>query len=163
MRLRLANAAEIPVLRELRNRAAWAGCTVAYTHEQLERWLAGPLPDRFAALVDAGTVFVAEDGARPVGYGALNVATCEVEAVFVEPEASGRGVGKALLQALEAMARVRGLARLTLSASLNAVPFYSAAGYEALRNEDFRLASGAVLACVVMHKRLQADATAAVD
>ncbi len=43
----------------------------------------------------------------------------------------GRGVGSAMLDALLAAARERGLARVTLSAQVAAVPFYARRGFTA--------------------------------
>ena len=46
------------------------------------------------------------------------------------------------------------MARLHLSASLNAVPFYRAAGFVALREEAYAHPSGISLASVAMEKVL---------
>ena len=153
--IRPARTDEIPALLDLRNRAAWAGCANYYSHEQLQLWLAGPLPDRFAELVTVGTAFVAQDGEALLGYGALNINTQEVEAVFVDPTATGRGLGGLLLRKLEAVAGANTLDHLNLSSSLNAVPFYSAAGYKEIRREDYELANGVALASVLMRKQLR--------
>ena len=48
------------------------------------------------------------------------------------------------------------MARLHLSASLNAVPFYRAAGFVALREEAYAHPSGISLASVAMEKVLAA-------
>ena len=139
--IRPARTDEIPALRELRNRAAWA--------------LAGPLPERLAGLVTAWTAFVAQVGDALVGYGALNVGTKEVEAVVVDPAATGRGLGRLLLKKLEEVAGTKALNQLCLSSSLNAVTFYSAAGYKEVRRQDYELASGVALASVLMQKQLR--------
>jgi putative acetyltransferase len=152
--IRPAQIEEIPALWKLRNRAAWAGCATSYSHEQLSLWLAGPLPDRFAELVAGGTAFVAQEGDALLGYGALNVCAHEVEAVFVDPTASGRGLGGSLLRQLEATAQARALSHLELSSSLNAVSFYAAAGYKEMRRENYELANGVLLASVIMRKAL---------
>jgi putative acetyltransferase len=152
--IRSARTDEIPALWELRNRAAWAGCATCYSQKQLSIWLAGPLPERFAGLVASGTAFVAQAGAALLGYGALNVGTKEVEAIFVDPAATGRGLGGLLLRKLEEVAGSKAPSQLSLSSSLNAVPFYSAAGYKEVRREDYELASGIALASVLMRKQL---------
>jgi putative acetyltransferase len=153
--IRPARTDEIPALWELRNRAAWAGCANCYSHVQLSIWLAGPLPKRFAGLVASGAAYVAQVGDALLGYGALNVSTKEVEAVFVDPAAAGRGLGGLLLRKLEEVAVSKALSQLNLSSSLNAVPFYSAAGYKEVRREDYELASGIALASVLMQKQLR--------
>jgi predicted GNAT family N-acyltransferase len=103
------------------------------------------------------TVFVEEQGVRPSDELDAHDSTDAVHAlallrgvpcgagrlIFIAPgiakiqrmavidDARGRGVGKALLEFLEAEARRRGATRLTLSAQVRARPFYEAAGYAA--------------------------------
>ncbi len=92
-------------------------------------------------------IFVAVDGAAIVGTASLG--GDQVHAVFVHPARQGQGVGRCLMEAVESEARARGERLLNLYASLNAVPFYEAAGWRAVREHhdgDARL--------VVMTKRL---------
>jgi GNAT superfamily N-acetyltransferase len=56
-----------------------------------------------------------------------------VRAVYVLPEAGGQGIPSALLARIEIAARSLGIEAIELSASLNAVPFYVASGYEQLK------------------------------
>jgi len=72
-----------------------------------------------------------------VGYGHLAPTESEVRAVYVHPDAAGRGVGTAILDALEARARELRLDALALSASLNAVGFYERAGYERVGRDTY--------------------------
>src|SRR5437899_1964164 len=54
-----------------------------------------------------GGFFVARDG-EPLGCGAvrlIDAQICEVKRMFVKPEARGRGVGRAILDALTGEAR----------------------------------------------------------
>ncbi len=64
------------------------------------------------------TVFVARDAAgRAVGCGALkthDAATGEVKRMFTRPEVRGQRVGSILLEAIEALARSKGLTELLL-------------------------------------------------
>jgi GNAT superfamily N-acetyltransferase len=55
--------------------------------------------------------------------------------LYVHPDASGRGIGRALLAATEDLARSRGVTRMRLKATVNGEPFYAAHGYVALRRE----------------------------
>jgi GNAT superfamily N-acetyltransferase len=55
----------------------------------------------------------------------------KIQRMAVVDDARGRGVGKALLAFLEAEARRRGAAKLTLWAQVRARPFYETAGYAA--------------------------------
>jgi len=78
-----------------------------------------------------------ESEGEVVGYGHLAPTESEVRAVYVHPDAAGRGVGTAILDALEARARDLRLDALALSASLNAVGFYERAGYERVGRDTY--------------------------
>lgn len=64
------------------------------------------------------TVFVArEDGGRAVACGALRRdadGIGEVKRMYTRPECQGRGIGGAILERIEALAREEGLTRLVL-------------------------------------------------
>ncbi|MDN2697868.1 GNAT family N-acetyltransferase [Janthinobacterium sp. SUN073] len=97
---------------------------------------------------------VAMQGETIAGYAMLDLDKQEVDAVFVDPARAGLGIGKRLLAALELLARGRGIVRLQLSASFNAVPFYRAAGFVAMRGQAYAHPSGISLASVAMEKAL---------
>lgn len=56
-----------------------------------------------------------------------------MRAVFVAPDAQERGIGRALMAAVERAAEEADVARLTLQSSLTAVGFYDRLGYRAVR------------------------------
>jgi putative acetyltransferase len=68
-----------------------------------------------------GTFLVATRDGKPIGCGAvrrLDERTGELKRMYVISEARGQGIGRALLNALEAEARTLGLARLVLETGL---------------------------------------------
>ncbi|MGB5411057.1 MAG: GNAT family N-acetyltransferase [Woeseiaceae bacterium] len=74
---------------------------------------------------------VAEADGAVVGYYALSqesADTFELEAMFVEPELIGTGVGRRLMQHALASLGNRGAARLSIQSDPYAVDFYFAAG-----------------------------------
>ncbi|WP_251373794.1 GNAT family N-acetyltransferase [Janthinobacterium sp. JC611] len=146
--LRPALPFDIAALWALRTVAVRVGCATHYAPEQIEVWTASPVPDGYAAMLAAGGGVVAMQGEAIAGYAMLDIDKHEVDAVFVDPALAGLGIGRRLLAALEQ------LARLHLSASLNAVPFYQAAGFVALRGEAYAHPSGISLASVAMEKAL---------
>lgn len=104
---------------------------VRVTDEQLQTALFGPSPAAYA--------LVAEVDGRVVGFALyfLNFSTWEgthglyLEDLFVEPEHRGRGLGKALLAALAALARDRGYARVewwVLDWNQPSIDFYTRLG-----------------------------------
>ena len=152
---RPATQADLSTLWELRTRAVRASCSAHYPAAVIDTWCATPAPASLPLLVQAGGAVVAEDEGQVVGYAVLNLHTGEVDAAFVEPSHQGRGIALQLLQQLETMAREQGLARLFLSASLNAVPFYARAGFLSLREEVYPHRSGIGIQSVFMEKQLR--------
>jgi putative acetyltransferase len=125
-----------------------------YTPEEIHAWSVPRKPENYEESIRSKEFFVAEDESGVVGFGVLNQKIAEVEAVYVTPGAVRRGIGLALLRKLEERARARGLHRLRLNASLNAVSFYEKAGYVAQERSKYRLLTGVEIACVPMVKAL---------
>ena len=136
-------------------RAIRETCSRSYSPEQVQAWAALLSPDSYSTVLKERVMVVATDGEAIVGFGQLNADTGEVDAVYVLPDCQGQGIGRLLLADLEAKARARGIGVLELSATLNAVPFYSQAGYARRRVAVHRLPTGVELACVRMAKELQ--------
>ena len=152
--LRPALPADINALWTLRTVAVRVSCATHYAPEQIAAWTASSVPDAYAAMLIAGGGIVAMQDEAIAGYAMLDLSKQEIDAVFVDPARAGRGIGKRLLAALEQLAHERGMLRLHLSASLNAVPFYQAAGFISLREEAYAHHSGISLASVAMEKVL---------
>ena len=125
-----------------------------YTPEEIEAWAGPRRPEHYAEAIRNKEFYVAEEDGAVTGFGALNPAEGEVEAVYVSPEVVRRGVGSAILRRLEERARALGLKSLKMDASLNAVLFYRSAGYEPRGGMKHRLSSGVEIGCVFMTKEL---------
>lgn len=143
-----ATTADIPELWKLRTRALQTQCAGHYDAATLATWAASPAPAHYPTLLQQGYgIKACVDGAL-AGYAILDRAQHEIDAVFVDPLFNGQGIGKALLRALEEQATQPAL--LHLYASLNAVPFYRAAGYHARQGMQYPHPSGILLDCVHM-------------
>jgi GNAT superfamily N-acetyltransferase len=71
---------------------------------------------------------VAEEEGHLLATAALEAD--ELVTFFVLPEAQGRGIGAALLRALEGIARAQGITELKVNASMTGVPFYERHSYK---------------------------------
>lgn len=103
-------------------------------------------------LIDDGTYFVIEAGARIVGCGGwswratlyggddsliarestpLNPATdaAKIRAMYTDPDFVRRGIGRMILELCEAAARDAGFARVEMMATMSGVPLYRTCGY----------------------------------
>ncbi len=101
-----------------------------------------PFARRLARAVEAGDIEVlaarAEPGGAPVGVALLafrlNISAgasfASIEELYVRPEERGRGAGRALIEAVEARCRARGVSYAEVQTDDEAAPFYQACGYE---------------------------------
>ena len=80
--------------------------------------------------IAAGRVLVAESAGRPQGVAAIGPDGdgFEIDLFFIDPDAMGKGVGTALFAALMALARSRGIERLSILSDPNAEAFYERMG-----------------------------------
>jgi GNAT superfamily N-acetyltransferase len=90
------------------------------------------------ASIAEGRVLVALDASgRTVGTVSVgrDGGDAELALMFVEPDAMGGGIGRALFEAAVGVARRLGYRRMTILADVNAAPFYERMGARFLRNE----------------------------
>ncbi len=91
------------------------------------------IPEELAA--EGAAFLVARRADRPVGCGAIRPfepGVAEVKRMFVVHEARGRGVGRAILESLEAFAKNFGYRSIRLETGLKqpeAISLYESAGY----------------------------------
>lgn len=107
----------------------------AYDDTQVAAWAEKDGPDQYPIAEEGHHLVVAEADDGLVGYGHLVPGERAVRAVYVRPDRAREGVGSTLLAHLEGYALGRGVGRLELWASLNAVGFYERMGYRATGEE----------------------------
>jgi ribosomal protein S18 acetylase RimI-like enzyme len=76
-------------------------------------------------------------------------------AIYVRGKAARLGVGSALFRMAEAAAIAAGATSIHVDASLAAVEFYTANGFQEVGRGTHRLSSGRRMACVFMRKNLE--------
>jgi GNAT superfamily N-acetyltransferase len=128
-------------------------------------------------LVD-GTYYVAEIDGRIAGCGGWSVRTpayqtdaaaavsahaaAKVRAFYVHPNYARRGIGRALLDVIEAAIIAAGHEEAVLDATVSGMPFYKRCGYRALASTHLEFPNGVRLPMVGMHRRLGLERGAAV-
>jgi putative acetyltransferase len=140
----------------------------AYTAEQVAAWSGDREADDYELDLEGRRFVVAERAVEPdertvVGFGSLepepesefaDPVAVEVTGVYVHPDHAREGVGSALLADLEAQARAWNADHVWLMASLNAVSFYEAKGYERVREHDHEFHGEATGTVVEMRREL---------
>ena len=138
LRIRPARLEEQGLLEDLQLRSSlvWED-----TREDL---LANPeVVELPAAQIAEGQVFVAEQAGGVVGFGVvlpIEGGQPGLDGLFVDPEAQGGGIGRALVDEAARRARAMGGGALMVIANLNARGFYEACGFTAVREVPTRFA-----------------------
>ncbi len=152
--IRKATHKDCPGIAEIHTRAVRAIPGNFYPPDAIAQWSIPRALENYQQAIDEKEFYVAERDGVLIGFAVLVSQNPEIEAVYVSPEAKGEGVGAKLLSKLEERARDLGLKVLRLNASLNAVAFYQRAGFRALEESTYRLATGFEIRCVPMIKEL---------
>jgi GNAT superfamily N-acetyltransferase len=176
--VRVAEARDVPALRELIEASVLGLQTGDYSAAQLERALrtvygvdtqliADGTYFAAEAVEEAGSVLLIGCGGwsrRKTLYGGdqfagredslLDPATdaAKIRAFFVHPAWARRGIGGMILEACEAAAWAAGFRRLEMGATLTGVPFYRVKGYVELEGAEVPLGDGMTLPIVRMGK-----------
>jgi GNAT superfamily N-acetyltransferase len=136
--VRPAEPADAPAIREVAVRAWWATYAGRMADETIERFLAlAYSEERIGIRIERHEVLVAglAPGGRPwpVVSAFAEVATHEdhlqIVAIYARPEARGRGLGTALVEAVAAAHPSQDLAADVLVDNVLAEPFYAARGF----------------------------------
>ena len=110
--------------------------------------------------MESGELFfvaVASDGDqdRVLGFSSYRVADDQHRtAIYVRGEAARMGVGTALFEVAEIAAREHGAKEIHVDASLAAVEFYKARGFQELGAGRHQSRNGNLMDCVLMKKKL---------
>jgi GNAT superfamily N-acetyltransferase len=98
----------------------------------------------------------AGSGAKEDDDRLLDPATeaAHVRAMFVHPDWTRRGLGRAILEASRDAARAEGFTGLDLMATLPGVPLYRAFGFREVQRTSFTTPGGVTLEAVSMERRV---------
>ncbi len=151
--IRRATSEDRHAICEIQRAAILETCRRCYPTEDITVW-AGLLSPETYYDVENRYIVVAERAGILEGFGQLNEAEGEIDALYVSPKSEGQGSGTALLRHLEDQARSHGVTELKLRSTLNAESFYARAGYDRMALVRYRLVPALMLVCVEMRKRL---------
>lgn len=127
--IRNATAADAERVHALHVASATAVYQQFFGGKGLEQWLATRSPAVCAGEIAKWAVVVAEEDGLILGFGALDTAKANVDAVYVAPDRWRCGIGRQILLHLEQIAMAAQLSRITLQAAGPAVLFYRKQGF----------------------------------
>lgn len=102
-----------------------------YTEDQRLAWASGAADaEAFAERLGGMVTLIVKIDGQYAGFGALKD-NATLDMLYVHPYFAGQGVGTALTDALERLAKSRGAEAITVDASDTAEPFFQKRGYVA--------------------------------
>ena len=117
-------------IHNLHTRSVRGLCTRDYPKEVIEGWLSGRSPDGYKGIAKK-EMYVFEESGAIRGFSHV-VPTCIV-ALFVDPDHTRQGVGRALFEHALALIRASGTVPVTFEATITALPFYLKMGCTEVR------------------------------
>lgn len=124
-------AADTLALRELFAQSIEELTADDYDEDQRAAWASAAADaEAFAKRLGSMVTLVVQVGGEYAGFASLKDNTI-FDMLYVHPYFAGQGVGSALADAVEALAKGRGATEITVESSDTAAPFFQDRGYEA--------------------------------
>jgi GNAT superfamily N-acetyltransferase len=130
MIIRKAGVGDAVEIKKLHTRSVMALCQEDYTLEQLQGWVNGSTVEKYRLRLKKHRAYIAELDGKTIGYVRWNPETSEMCSIFVDPEHVRQGIGTRLMEIAYQDALSQGVTDFWLNASLTAVPFYLAMGWQ---------------------------------
>ncbi|MCF7521334.1 GNAT family N-acetyltransferase [Neisseria sp. ZJ106] len=154
--LRPATEQDCAAIHNVHLHAVQYTCIHSYNEQALQAWEA--LLDNqsyLEAMSDSNkALWVLEYRNIIQGFFQIDFKEAQLDALYVHPLLHNRGLGTALLQKAEDLARHAGLYFLKLYASLNSLPFYHINRYESLGEAVLPLNKTIKIKCELLRKYL---------
>lgn len=154
MKLRDAALSEALQLAELHRRSVLELAAEYYSKEQLDAWVKGIAPDNYYQPILEGRLTVVEADGRIAGFSIVGPEPGRLGLLYVSPDFARQGVGKLLVEKIEAEALDLGLELISLDSSLNALAFYEKLGFIEI-GRGTNVWQGVLFPRIQMEKRLR--------
>ncbi len=152
LELRPLRFEEVAAILDLIQRALERGCGGSYNPTQRRAVFLTYAQGLFADAPGPFVSIVAAQREAPVGFGQLDPSSGRLRALFVDGDRQSAGIGSLLLSEIEHHVRRRGGRHLTGAMSLNAVPFYTRAGFRPCGGPERLTSAGVVVPVLRMEK-----------
>ena len=128
--IRIALPDDALAIHNLHTRSVRGLCSRDYPEEVIESWLFGRSPEGYKGIAKK-EMYVLEESGAICGFSHV-VPTCII-ALFVDPDHTRRGVGRALFEHALALIRASGTIPVPFEATITALPFYLKMGCTEIR------------------------------
>jgi GNAT superfamily N-acetyltransferase len=128
--IRIASPDDARAIHNLHTRSVRALCARDYPNEVIDGWLFGRTPAGYTGIAKEEMYVFEESGAI---RGFSHVVPICIVALFVDPDHTRRGFGKALFEHALAFIRASGAIPIAFEATLTALPFYLKMGCTEVR------------------------------
>lgn len=131
VRLRKAEAGDLPELHSVFEQSVRNSCKKDYTPEQIEAWVQRASPERWQELFTSGLQFIVAEETksfRITGFTSFN-SQGYLHSMFILPQFCGRGIATLLLDFAEEFARNNHIPNLFSEVSITARPFFEKRGF----------------------------------
>lgn len=130
IKIRLAKVIDAESLVKITDRSVRGLAKDSYSQDQINSWMNGRSKDTYIPRIKAGRVHIAEQNGEPIGY--IDVIPGEIICLFIIPEASGKGLGRLLMEIGLPLSRINHDGPIVIEATLNAEPFYAKFGFTSI-------------------------------
>ncbi|KSV75887.1 hypothetical protein N185_15695 [Sinorhizobium sp. GW3] len=153
--LRPATSSDAKILVDIQRSAVLKSFSQYYDQTTISAFLSLITTSRFALAPDQPSRLLVERDGVPVGYGAF-WPTGKIDGIYVSAQHQRLGIGRRLVQAIEAKAREDRLSSISVEATLPAIDFYASLGFTRCREVERLLAITPLMSMriVVMEKQL---------
>ena len=115
---------------KLHERSVLELCRDDYTLKQLKDWLSQSTLEKYQVRLERHRSYIAEHDGQMIAFVRWNPETNELCSIFVDPDFVRQGIATELMEIAYEDAISHGVKDLWLDASLNAVLFYEAIGWD---------------------------------
>jgi GNAT superfamily N-acetyltransferase len=153
--IRKAVAGDAQAVFDVRVEAIRTQCRGFYSDAALSSWTSGSVSERFIKNVDQCMHLAVVDG-EIAGTGMIDLESGQIDAIFVHPRYTKRGIGRAMVFYLESLAGAAGIDQLNLESTTNAASFYRSLGFAGDEKSVHVSSKGIELECIPMTKDIVA-------
>lgn len=129
MEIRHAEETDMVALVDLFQTSIETQADEHYSEEQVHAWASRATESSFQDFILGPTTFVALDESGPLGFCGY-ASDGHITSLYIRPDSSGKGIGRALLQQVLDDAREHGIDDFHVEASAMAIPLFEKLGFE---------------------------------